>query len=167
VALAGERVMRRGLITTVAAVMSIAVADDARGQSARWRPVVRADLFAAEVDAAHAGAGVVTDLGSYVRLDAVLGAGAARAAGRTFASARGDVIGRFVIDPLRQQRWGPYVGAGLIARLDDDGPIRGLVALVIGTELPGGARWVPAVELGFGGGVRLGFVLRAGRAGRR
>ena len=159
--------MRPPPIAIVVAIFLVGSVADAPAQPTRWRPIVRADLFAAAVDAAHIGAGAATDLGSYVRLDAMLGIGAARVGDRTAASGRGEVMGRFVLDPFRQRRWGPYVGAGLIARLDDDEPVRGLVALVLGTEFPGGARWTRAVELGFGGGVRLGFVLRGARAGRR
>ena len=158
----------RGPLVVIAVGVLLAITDHpADAQPARWRVLTRADLFLATIDAAHLGAGATTDIGSYVRLDAALGGGAARVADHTVGSGRAEVIGRFVVDPFRQGRWGPYVGAGLIARLDGGERLRGLLALTIGTELPGGPRWAHAIELGYGGGVRVGVVLRSGREGRR
>lgn len=157
--------MRR---VVIAAALFVAIgAGPAGGQAARWRPVVRADVFAAAIDAAHAAVGATTDVGPYVRLDAVVGGGAAWRGDEAVPSARAEVVGRFVLDPFHQARWGPYVGAGLIARLDEGDEVHGWLSLAIGTELPGNRRWGTAIELGYGGGVRVGVALRARRPGRR
>ena len=138
---------------------------DSRGPT--YRVVTRADAFLARVDAYHAGAGATTDLGSYVRLDAVVGAGIARAGEERVGSARAEVVGRFLLDPYRQSRWGVYAGGGLILRHDDGPGTSGYVTLLAGAELPGAAGMQPALELGIGGGTRIGLVLRRGRPNRR
>ena len=132
-----------------------------------FRPVVRVDGFFARGDAVHAGAGVTRDVGSYVRLDAVLAAGAARAGDETVASGRAELVGRFLLDPFRQSRWGFYGGAGLVARQDGASDPRSYITLLVGAELPGGGRMRPALELGIGGGTRIGFAVRRGRPDRR
>jgi hypothetical protein len=166
-AVATIRVIGRQRIVAVAMVAGVAAVPPADAQPRRWLPVARADLFSARIDAAHGSVGLTTGLGSYVRIDGLIGAGAARVADSTVASGRAEVVGRFVLDPFRQARWGPYVGAGLIARLDDGEPSRMLLALVVGTELPGRRQWVPALEVGYGGGVRVALALRRGLPTRR
>jgi hypothetical protein len=83
------------------------------------------------------------------------------------ASGRAEVVGRFLLDPFRQSRWGFYGGGGLIARLDEGDDVRGYVTLLLGVEPPGNGQWLPALELGIGGGTRVALVVRRGRAERR
>ena len=82
----------------------------------RFRVEGRADAFLGRVDALHGGIGVATDLGTYFRLAGILGAGAARGGGETNGSGRAEIVGRFLLDPYRQARWGLYGGAGVLAR---------------------------------------------------
>ena len=95
-------------------------------------------------------------------------------------SARADLMARFLLDPFREARWGPYAGAGLSVRAEEerhvgDGDVakervrsRGFLLLALGVEGPElGNGVMPALELGFGGGTRLGLVLRQARPGRR
>src|SRR5688500_17381914 len=137
------------------------------GRGSVFRPLGRVDAFLARADAVHAGAGVTRDLGSYVRLDYVLAAGAARAGGETVASARAEGVARFLLDPFRQSRWGFYGGGGLVARLDGGDDLRGYVTLLFGAELPDEGRMLEAIELGIGGGMRIALVVRRGRPDRR
>ena len=139
---------------------------DVDGRGSPLRLVVRADAFLARVDAAHIGLGATRDLGSYVRLDGVVAAGL-REGGNRGASARAEIIGRFLLDPFRQARWGVYAGGGLIARHDEAARSRGYVTLLVGAELPGSGQVLPAVEVGIGGGTRIGLVIRRGRPNRR
>jgi phosphatidylglycerophosphate synthase len=127
----------------------------------------RLDLFTAKIDAAHAGIGLATDLGTYFRLATIVGAGVGRAGDETVPSGRIEVTGRFLLDPFRQARWGIYGGAGAMARYDDGPGTRGFLTLMIGAELPGRRQNVTAVEVGIGSGVRLGVAIRQGRARRR
>ncbi len=159
--------LSRGALALLLALGSRAEAQEVDPRSPRRRLVARIDAFVARVDALHAGLGATTDLGSYVRLDAVVAGGAARLADETVASGRAEVVGRFLLDPFRQTRWGVYGGAGLLVRHDDGPGTNGYVTLLFGAELPGARRMVPALEVGIGGGTRMALVVRRGRLNRR
>jgi hypothetical protein len=78
-----------------------------------------------------------------------------------------DGLVRFVVDPLRESRWAPYAAGGIGGIYDGPEKWRAVLVGVIGAEGPVTGRVVPAIELGFGGGVRVGFVLRRAMRGRR
>ena len=86
---------------------------------------------------------------------------------------RTDFVSRFSLDPFRQSRWAPYAGGGISGRYRSelDGGSRAYLLIFLGVEgpLPLGemAGWVPAFELGLGGGARVGIVLRQGINARR
>jgi hypothetical protein len=130
---------------------------------------VRIDGIFARSSAVEAGYGLSIPAGIYVRngLIAALGAGRHGLEGRT------DFVTRFSLDPFRQSRWAPYGGGGLSGRYrpTEDGGSRAYLLVFLGIEgsPPDGqsAGWVPAVEIGLGGGARVGFILRRGIAGRR
>lgn len=141
----------------------------AQAPTQRFQPEGRIDGIFAENTAVHAGFGLSFPAGLYVRTGLVAGAGI----GRHGLDARTDLIGRFSFDPLRQSRWAPYAGAGVSARFNStaDGGVKGYLLFFLGLEgaLRAGrtAGWVPAVEVGLGGGTRVGLVLRRGIRGRR
>jgi hypothetical protein len=110
--------------------------------------------------------GLALPLGNYVRVDGVIGAGVERSDGASRTSARGDLVGRFLLDPFRQSRWSGYAGAGLTA-LRSEGDWRGYLLAVAGVEGPGARGLLPALELGLGGGARVGIVLRSAAPDRR
>ncbi|MGH7650840.1 MAG: hypothetical protein ACREMS_03255 [Gemmatimonadaceae bacterium] len=130
---------------------------------------LRLDAIVARTSAVQAGYGISLPAGIYIRNGLVFGAGA----GENGADARVDLISRFSLDPFRENRWAPYGGAGLSGRFRTaaDGGSRGYLLVFVGVEggLSAGARsgWVPAVELGLGGGARVGIILRRGIVGRR
>lgn len=130
---------------------------------------VRADGILARTSGMEAGYGISVPAGIYVRTGLVGGAGA----GRHGVESRADFIARFSLDPFRQSRWAPYAGAGLSGRFRAlaDGGAKGYLLVFLGLEGPlqGGSvsGWVPAVELGLGGGARVGLILRRGINGRR
>ena len=76
------------------------------------------------------------------------------------------LVGRFLLDPFRQSRWSGYGGAGLSA-LHTEHDWRGYMLAVVGVEGPGGRRFLPALEIGLGGGTRIGLVLRNSPLDRR
>jgi hypothetical protein len=82
-------------------------------------------------------------------------------------SARIDGLVRFVPDPLREFRWAPYAAGGLGALYDEATRWRAVIVGVLGIEGPAFGAVTPAVEVGFGGGARVGFVLRRAMSGRR
>jgi hypothetical protein len=130
---------------------------------------VRVDGIFARSSGVEAGFGVSVPAGIYVRTGLVGGAGA----GRHGVESRADFIARFSLDPFRQSRWAPYAGAGLSGRFRpaDDGGAKGFLLVFLGLEGPLPDRqlsgWVPALEVGLGGGARVGVILRRGIAGRR
>jgi len=130
---------------------------------------VRVDGIFARSSGVEAGYGVSIPAGIYVRTGLVGGVGA----GRHGVESRADFISRFSLDPFRQSRWAPYAGAGLSGRFRPtaDGGAKAFLLVFLGIEgsLPAGqpSGWVPAVELGLGGGARVGLILRRGIAGRR
>lgn len=130
---------------------------------------VRVDAIFARSSGVEAAYGFTVPAGLYVRSGLVAGIGA----GRHGVEGRTDFIARFSMDPFRQSRWAPYGGAGLSGRYRSqlDGGSRGYVLAFLGVEgpLPLGERsgWVPAVEVGLGGGARVGLILRRGVNARR
>jgi len=129
----------------------------------------RLDAMFARSTGVEAAYGFTVPVGIYVRSGIVAGVGA----GRHGVEGRTDFISRFSFDPFRQTRWAPYAGAGLSGRyrskLDDGDRAYLLVFLGVEGPLPLGelSGWVPALEVGLGGGARVGLILRRGVNARR
>jgi hypothetical protein len=130
---------------------------------------VRIDAIFARTGGVEAAYGITVPAGIYVRSGLIAGLGA----GRHGVEGRTDLVSRFSFDPFRQSNWAPYAGAGFSGRYRSqmDGGSRGYLLVFLGVEgpLPFGqtAGWVPAVEIGLGGGARLGVILRRGINARR
>jgi hypothetical protein len=129
----------------------------------------RLDAIFARSAGVEAAYGFTVPVGIYVRSGLVAGVGA----GRDGVEGRTDFISRFSFDPFRQTRWAPYAGAGLSGRYRSelDGGARAYLLVFLGVEgpLPLGelSGWVPALEMGLGGGARVGLILRRGVNARR
>jgi hypothetical protein len=113
------------------------------------------------------GVGAVAPAGEYLRLGGDLGAGVAGGTGGPFFSTHADLYGRFHLDPRGESRWAPYLVAGGSFRADQRARGRLDALAAAGVEGPVSHPLVPAFELGLGGGVRAGVVLRRGLANRR
>jgi hypothetical protein len=130
---------------------------------------VRVDGIVSRSSAVEAAYGFSIPAGIYLRPGLVGGVGI----GRHGLESRADLVSRFSLDPFRQSRWSPYLGAGLSGRFRPiaDGGAKAFLLIFMGIEgpLPAGraAGWVPAVELGLGGGARVGVILRRGINARR
>ncbi len=97
-------------------------------------------------------------LGTYVRAGVIGGVGAiTNSAG---VAGRLELLGRFLLDPLHEHRWGPYVAGGLGVRSDYASVAQPYVVVLLGIEGPRWGHLTPALEAGVGSGVRLGFALR-------
>lgn len=129
----------------------------------------RVDAIVSRARTAQAGVGAILAAGTYARI--VLGAGAGvtrRPGGDARGSARADLTVRFLLDPIAQARWAPYLGGGLGYLDEGVGRRRGVMQLALGLEGPRSRRGTrAAIEAGLGGGVRLGVVLRQARAAAR
>jgi hypothetical protein len=129
----------------------------------------RLDAIFARSGGVEVGYGFTVPAGIYVRSGLVAGIGA----GRHGVEGRTDLVSRFSFDPFRQSRWAPYAGAGLSGRYrsNPDGGDRAYLMVFLGIEgpLPLGqlSGWVPALEVGLGGGARVGLILRRGVNARR
>jgi len=163
-----------GVALAVAALACAPACAAAQAPAAARRPrfEARADLIAARATAVHGALGLVVPLGTYARASAVAGGGTIALGGETRGSARADAVVRFLFDPFLERRWGPYGGAGVSALYtagghDRGGGWRGYLLAVAGIEGPPAHGVLPALELGLGGGTRIGVVLRGARRERR
>ena len=158
-------------IAVVAAVAGAASDAHAQGNRRqpppRVQPELRADYIGARASAAHLGVGFSVPAGTYVRLGAVAAAGPAWAHGDARLAGRVDALARFVVDPFRESRWTPYAAGGVGALFDDEERWRAVLVAALGIEGPAASGVVPAVEVGFGGGVRVGIALRRAMPNRR
>ena len=130
---------------------------------AEWR----ADVLAGPPAGIEFGAGVNVPLGYYLRLSVDAAAGMARRGNGAVGSGRAELAGRYLLDPFSEFPWGVYAGGGLTARWFDDSGWRANLLVVLGLEGPASHGWRTAVELGAGGGLRLGVVLRRARQNGR
>ncbi|MFI5232228.1 MAG: hypothetical protein ACHQSE_06920 [Gemmatimonadales bacterium] len=140
-------------------------------QAVAFKPPVqvemRADLLAGPPAGAQAGVGANIAAGYYLRIGVDAAAGASMRDASAFTSGRVDVVTRYLLDPFREFRWAPYVGAGFTAQWDRRATRRGDLLLLAGIEGPVHGGWLTSVELGLGGGARLGVVLRRARSNGR
>jgi hypothetical protein len=156
----------------VAAAAAAAAAPPAlRAQTVAFKPPVQAelrtDLLAGPPAGAQIGAGANIAAGYYLRIGVDAAAGAATRDGSAFASGRVDIVTRYLLDPFREFKWAPYVGGGFTAQWDRRAARRGDLLLLAGVEGPARGGWLTSVELGLGGGARLGVVLRRARSNGR
>ena len=155
----------------VISVAALAWPGIARGQLPQLPVQIegRLDGIFARTTGVEGGLGLTVPAGIYVRTGLVGAAGA----GRHGAEGRTDLVSRFSLDPFRQSRWAPYAGGGISGRyrFDRDGGSRAYLLIFLGVEgglpLRQTEGWVPALELGLGGGARVAVILRRGISGRR
>lgn len=119
----------------------------------RPQPEFRVDAIGPAPYSIQAGAGLTWALGHYARVGVAGGFGG--------AETRADLTARIALDPFRQRRAGFSIGGGLSIR--ETPRLLGVVEL----EGPARAGWLPAVQLGLGGGARAGLILRRAVRGRR
>lgn len=151
--------MRRAIGVAGIAVMLLF---PTRGAGAQV-PEVRIDAIFARRSAVHAGLGATVATGTYLRtgFTAALGGGTSGVSGRV------DVFSRFHLDPFRESRWAPYAGGGLSARFDDGEHSRAYLLFIAGVDGPAKRGLTTSFEAGFGGGGRIGVVIRRAAAERR
>jgi len=163
------RVKRARLLIALGVVAALPAVGGAQMNQQKFQSEGRIDAIFARSGAVEAAYGFTVPAGIYVRTGLVAGIGA----GRYGVEGRTDAIARFSMYPFRQSRWAPYAGAGLSGRYrsERDGGSRAYLLVYLGVEGPlalGALEgWVPAFELGLGGGARVGVILRKGINARR
>lgn len=150
----------------LAALAALAPAARAQLASPSVQPEVRLDVIAGHRPAVQLGAGVQIPMGYYVRVgvDGAVGVptgGDAPSPRRP--DARADLLVRFLLDPFRQSAFGLSLGGGLSARAEPGDRVRPRLLVALDLEGRRSAHGlVPALQVGLGGGVRVGVVLRRG-----
>lgn len=153
----------------VAALIGVPLAIEAQAPRQAAQVELRTDVLASRWTAVQGGFGVTFPSGLYVRTGGVLAAGSG---GRGFDS-RFDLFSRFNLDPFRENRWGFYGGTGVSGRYAEHSAPGAHAYLMVFAGLEGPLRnasaagWAPALEIGLGGGARIGVALRQGIPGRR
>ncbi len=128
---------------------------------------LRQDVTLAREPGAHLGVGLNVRAGYYVRVGVALAAGAVQRDDAVWVGApRLDLTARFLLDPFgeRPRAWYGGGGVSVVQRPGEDA--RAVLLLMVGLEGRKRRTVTPAVELGVGGGVRLGVVLRRTRPGQ-
>jgi len=112
------------------------------------------------------GVGANLPLGSYVRLEVNGAAGVTKQDSISNPSGRVDALARFLLDPFAESQWGLSIGGGMSAIIQES-RTRGYLVVVLDMETPRVGSMVPALQLGLGGGARVGLIVRAYRPGQR
>lgn len=158
----------RALASAIGAVIVLAGAAAAQGAGVPApapMPEIRVDAIVGHQPTVQLGAGVQLPVGYYVRVgvDAAAGIPVGNDQEPRRFDGRVDLLARFLLDPFRQRAYGLSVGGGLSARAEPGDRVRPLLLVAMEVEGRRSARgWVPALQVGLGGGARIGFVLRRG-----
>lgn len=143
-------------------VLTVLAARPAESQK-RSALEVRVDGIAANhVTTVHLGVGATRVLSRNLEVQLVIGGGTAfrEGTGENAAAGRADLLARFAPLPADRQRWSAYIAGGLSALVERGTSGRAVLALLVGME-GGRARETRSfVELGVGGGLRVGAGVR-------
>ena len=121
----------------------------------------RADAIVGRGTAIEGGLGIVIPAGVYVRTSIDGAAGATWRDNSTHASGRVDVISRFLLDPFREVPVGISLGGGIsVPYASGDRRVRPYLTAVVDIEGRRRSGITPAIQIGIGGGTRVGVVLR-------
>jgi hypothetical protein len=159
---ARTREVKRFLSLTAVAVTLLAARASAQALNEPPRAELRVDAIVAENrTSVQGGIGIQIPAGYYARIgiDGALGSDIVSGQGET--SGRVDVLARFLFDPFRQSRWGLSAGGGISLRATRETGVRPYMLVALDLEGPRTKSGVaPAFQLGLGGGVRVGMVMR-------
>ena len=115
----------------------------------------------------QAGLGANLPLGDYARFELVGAGGVTRIDDVDGKSGRVDALARFLLDPFAETPLGLSIGGGMSAMFGERLRPRQYLVVVTDLEMPRIAGVVPALQVGLGGGVRVGLIMRAAQTGRR
>jgi hypothetical protein len=152
--------MTRGTCVVIALTLLAAPAAESQRRSALE---VRVDgIAASHVMTVHLGVGATRMVSRNLELQLVIGGGTAFREGSNdnTAAGRGDLLARFAPLPADRRRWSAYAAGGLSALVERGTSGRAVLALLVGIEGGRARETRRFVELGVGGGVRLGAGVR-------
>lgn len=153
-----------------AVALSLAAEDRLAAQASIRTPAYaeyRLDAIDGRATSVQAGAGITVPMGVYVRLAAIGALGPQFRDGGTQLTGRTDVIARFLLDPFRQMPVALSMGGGVSVPYERSGRIRPMLTAVIDVEGKRRGGLTPALQVGLGGGVRVGVALRTSALRRR
>ena len=160
----GARFCRKVLVCAPLSLLAIngaaAQREIAAPHVSRFRPTVRADAIFERDPAAHLAFGLSVPAAFNVRIGLDAGAGVVQRASGSVASGRLELLARVLTDPYRRARWALNAGGGIGQRFERNAAPRTVAIVTLGVDGPSDGFWVPGVELGLGGGIRLGATLR-------
>jgi|SRR5688572_24012310 len=133
----------------------------------RILPELRADVVTGDVVSGQIAAGFHVNTGTYVRLAALAGVGAAWDDNESGTSFRLEVQGRFHLDPFRNALFGLYGLGGVATSHDPFAEWQSRLVVGAGIELPAHERATWAIEAAFAGGFRISFLTRRLTLGQR
>ncbi len=156
--------------TRFAFALTFAIASAAHAQASLVPPPYaeyRADGIFGNAETVHGGVGLNVPMGIYVRLGLIGAAGVTHRDGDVSFSGRTDVIARFLLDPLREMPLGLSLGGGVSVPYEEGTRVRPYLTAVIDVEGRRRHGISPALQVGLGGGTRVGIFLRASPERRR
>ena len=124
---------------------------------------VRVDgIAASHVTTVHLGVGGTRLVARNLEVQLVIAGGTAFHEGSSdnAAAGRADLLARFAPLPADRQRWSAYVAGGFSALVQRGTSGRAVLALLVGMEAGRARETRSFVELGVGGGLRLGAGVR-------
>ena len=122
---------------------------------------LRGDAIFGDGTALQGGGGIVFPAGIYVRVNVDGAVGTRLRDGEAHTSGRADVIARFLLDPFRELPFGLSLGGGVtVPYTDGDTGVQPYLTAVIDIEGRRHGRFTPALQIGLGGGARVGVLLR-------
>jgi hypothetical protein len=158
----------------VVLLLAVATPTRANAQQSVRRTIPPVELRVDAIDARsldrgtlQAGAGVDLPLGYYVRFEIDGAGGITRRDAVDHPSGRVDALARFLLDPFAESAWGLSIGGGMSGLFASGARTRTYLVVVTDLEAPRIGVVVPALQLGLGGGVRVGVVMRGYQSGRR
>ncbi len=156
------------LVTLIVPALVQAQRAQAAVRPSRFRPAIRADAILADQPGAQVAVGMVAAAAYNLRVGLDVGAGGVRRPdGGAEAAGRVDLLARWLSDPFRRSRRAIHAGGGIGVLVAQGAAPRPVAIVTLGVEGTSDGPWVRGVELGLGGGVRVGFTLRRASARQR
>jgi hypothetical protein len=127
----------------------------------------RLDVVDGSGTSVQGGAGLTVPMGIYVRLGVLGGIGSQWRDGASSLVGRTDVVARFLLDPFRQSPVALSMGGGVSVPYGRGTDARPYLTAVVDVEGRRRGKLTPALQLGLGGGTRVGLVFRTSVLQRR